>query len=267
MSSASAALLGAFWSWTDGVAAVLLLGFLLPATLGAMGGFVPLMHARRDWRVVLPLSVSAVLFAAAGALALAVLGAGAPGQDFWAALSLQFAVVVLLLSFGAFLRASVLRARRDRTALEAIRTFVPEDRGMTEAQRPGPRAALRAIEAEYYVAEWMRWLGAVDAVVTRGRDEGVHVRSAHYVAQVKHRPRDFVSVDVVRALHGVAAAEGRTGLVFASGRFSTDALAFAARADVALFVFRPAEGRLVPANTVAQRLTRDGLHAGVPQPV
>jgi hypothetical protein len=261
-------MLGAFWSWAYGIISVVLLGLLLPATLGAISGLVPLMRSRRDWRNVPSLLLVAVLFAASGAWSLAWVRSGAPAADFWGMLSFQLALISFTFSFVLVLRASIKRARRDRDSLQALRAFVPEDRAMAEGQRPGPRVSLRAIEAEYYVAEWMRWLGAIDAEVTRARrDGGVDVRSAYYVAQVKHRPQDFVSVDVVRALHGVASTEQRTGLVFSSGRYSSAALAFASRAGVALFIFRPVEGRLVAANAMAQQLNHDGLRAGVPQPV
>jgi hypothetical protein len=181
--------------------------------------------------------------------------------DFWFVLSVQIG----MLAFGAglmqFVPMARKRLRRDREALDAVtRPLESMDEQERAAAAPGPRQRLRAIEAEYLVAEWMRYLGAADSVVTpERRDGGVDVRSRFYVAQVKHRPNDFVSVESVRALIGVATMEGRTPLFFASGRYSRDSAALAREAGVALFMFRPTEGRLVPVNAVAQGLYQSGL--------
>ena len=73
------------------------------------------------------------------------------------------------------------------------------------------------------MAERMRHLGAIDADVTPARrDGGIDVRSVYYVAQAKHQPRDFVTVDIIRSLLGAASLEGRTTLFLASGTYSRD---------------------------------------------
>jgi hypothetical protein len=227
-----------------------------------------LVVRRGDWRTVPQLGLACLSFVLPGVFALCFIREGAPARDFWGVLIAQVAGIVFTATALLALDVSRKRIRRDRQALEAVRSFVPEQDGPLEAQRPLPRTRLGAIEAEYYVAEWMRWLGAVESEVTRARrDGGVDVRSAYYVAQVKHRPTDYVSVNIIRALQGVASQENRAGLVFASGRYSTDALSFAARAGIALFIFRPVEGKLVPANTIAQRLYRDGLRTAKLQAV
>jgi hypothetical protein len=260
MSAESASIITAFWSWVSAILATLLLGLMLPATLGGMTGLLPLVIRRRDWRALPELALACLLTGAPGVFALYFVHEGAPVVEVWVALITQIALLTFVVTIGIALQFTFKRIRRDRQALDAVRSFVPEESGPVEAQRPTPRTRLGAIEAEYYVAEWMRWLGAIESEVTRARrDGGVDVRSAYYVAQVKHRPNDFVSVDIVRALHGVASQERRAGLVFASGRYSSDALAFAARAGVALFIFRPVEGKLVAANALAQRVYHDGL--------
>lgn len=268
MSEESSALLSAFWSWADGITGVVTLGLLMPIVLGASLGLLPLLIVRRDWRVLPALLVSAISVGASGAWAFSMVGAGAPRLDFWLMLTAQLFFLTLPIAVLFMGRLSLQRIRRDRESIESVRSFRQDSTEVGEAQRPAPRNRLSALEAEYYVAEWIRWMGATDAVVTRERrDGGVDVRTGHYVVQVKHRPEDFVSVDVVRALHGVASSEGRAGMVFASGRFSTDALGFAAKAGVGLFIFRPKEGRIVPANTVAHRLQHEGLRAATLQTV
>jgi hypothetical protein len=257
----TAALLNGFWSWVSGILASVFLGVLLPASLALMLSLFVMAVKRRDWREPLGMVVPVGIFAAAGVVLLTRIGPSAPPWDFWLALSLQVGFAVLVLSLVQFLRMARKRLRRDREALESVsgvlETAVPREGHGAE---PGPRGKLRAIEAEYYVAEWMRFLGASDAVVTPARrDGGVDVRSRFYVAQVKHRPQDFVSVESVRALVGVAALERRTALFFASGRYSRDCYALAAEAGVALFIFRSHEGRLVAANATAQRLLERGL--------
>ena len=61
---------------------------------------------------------------------------------------------------------------------------------------------------------------------------------------------------------------GRTGvldpagaLFFSSSGYTRDALAFARESDVALFVVRYREGRLVPHGSLAQQYLAHGLHA------
>lgn len=257
----TAALLSEFWSWVAGIAASVFLGLLLPASLALLLSLLVIAAKRRDWREPLGMVVPVGIFAVAGLVLLTRVGSSAPPWDFWLALSLQVGFTVLILSLVQFLRMVRKRLRRDREALESVsgvlEPAVSQDMHRAE---PGPRPKLRAIEAEYYVAEWMRSLGASDAIVTPAqRDGGVDVRSRYYVAQVKHRPQDFVSVESVRALVGIAALERRTALFFASGRYSKDCYVLAAEAGVALFIFRPDEGRLVAANATAQRLLERGL--------
>lgn len=273
MSTESVALLSAFWSWVSAIASVALLGVLVPASIGLLLGFLPLAVGRRDWRSMPGVLLAIGLFAGCGIVALAAVHRPAPRFDFWLALNLEVGTVVFVVSVVQFFGIARRRLRRDREALTAVSESAPFQ-VVTEAaaREPGPRSRLGGIEAEYYIAEWMRFLGATEAVVTRARrDGGVDVRSDQYVAQVKHRPQDFVSVDVVRALIGVASLEGRTPILFTSGRYSRDAVEVARRAGAALFIFRASEGRLVGANAAAHRLRLNGMRGreergAIPQP-
>lgn len=261
VSSNTVALLNAFWNWVSGIAASFFLGLLLPASVALLISLVVIAAKRRDWREPLAMVLPVGIFAVVGVFLLTRVGPPAPAWDFWFVLSLQMGFTVLVLSLAQFLRMALKRLRHDREALEAVSGVLESAGGRDlDGAAPGPRPKLRAIEAEYYVAEWMRFLGAIESVVTPAqRDGGVDVRSRYYVAQVKHRPQDYVSVESLRALVGVAALERRTALFFASGRYSRDCYPLAAQAGAALFIFRPAEGRLIPANPLAQRLRQDGL--------
>lgn len=264
MSAESTALLHAFWSWVCGLLAVGLLGVLLPIVLGLLVGMAPLAFVRRDWRPMAAAATGVPLAVLGGFWVLLGVRSGAPMPDFWVGLSVELGLLVAGGSTFAFLRLSFRRIKEHRIAIRAVMgadvsELVEVD---DEFPAPGPRKRLSGVEAEYYVADWMRHLGATDAIVTPARaDGGIDVRSRFYAAQVKHRPTDFVSVESVRALIGAAALEKRTPLFFASGHYSRHVYDAAARGEVALFIFKPLEGRLVGANATANRLRLDGLRA------
>jgi Restriction endonuclease len=249
-----------------------MLGLLLPVTAALAVALIVLAAKRRDWREPLQMLLPIAIFAVVGFLLVMRVVPPAPGPDFWLALSIQIGALAFFTSVCQFLHLVWKRLRRDREALEAVSAPLEVSDGEeTVRQEPGPRSRLLGIEAEYYVAEWMRYLGAIEAVVTPARrDGGVDVRSQYYVAQVKHRPGDFVSVESLRALIGVASLERRTPLFFASGNYSRYCLPLAAEAGAALFFFKPRDGRLVAANPLAQRLLDGGLRgagAAAPAPV
>lgn len=264
MSAESSALLQAFWSWVCGLLTVSLLGVMLPVVLGLLVGMAPLAVVRRDWRPMAAVAAGVPLAALGGFLTLRSIHLSVPAPDFWLGLSVQLGLLVAGGSTVAFLRLSIRRIKEHRVAMRAVTEVgVGELAEVREAfQAPGPRKRLNAIEAEYYVAEWVRHLGATDAVVTRARaDGGIDIRSRFYAVQVKHRPNDFVTVESVRALIGAAALENRAPLFFASGHYSRHVYDAAARGGVALFIFKPLEGRVVAANALANRLRQDGLRA------
>jgi hypothetical protein len=266
VSAESAALLQAFWSWVCGLLAVVLLGVMLPVVIGLLIGMAPLAAVRRDWRPMAAAAVGIPVTVVGGVWVLFGVHAGAPGTDLWVGLSVELGLLVAGGSTVAFLRLSLRRIKEHRIAIRAITS---RDSGeLVEVDEvfpaPRPRKRLSGVEAEYYIAEWMRHLGATAAIVTPARaDGGIDVRSRFYAAQVKHRPADFVEVETVRALIGAASLENRTPLFFASGHYSRHVYDAAARGGVALFIFKPLEGRLVAANATANRLRQDGLKAPV----
>jgi len=113
--------------------------------------------------------------------------------------------------------------------------------------------------AERLVAEWMRYLGAADAERTRFTgDGGIDVASQHYIAQVKNYAGS-VDIESIRALGGVAYADGRKPLFFTSGGYTASSVAFATQVRMGLFRYDAVEGRIEPRNDVAARYMTTGL--------
>lgn len=73
-------------------------------------------------------------------------------------------------------------------------------------------------------------------------DGGIDVESGRAVAQVK-RQRRSVGAPVVQQLHGAAQGEGKDGEFYTTSSYSRDAIAFARRAGVKLFVVDEVTGQ------------------------
>ncbi|WP_285689957.1 restriction endonuclease [Actinoplanes sp. NBRC 103695] len=104
-------------------------------------------------------------------------------------------------------------------------------------------------DAENTAGRWLHRLGYTDAVLTAaGHDNGIDVRSAGAVAQVKRWRTKPVGIRDVQRLAG-AAEPGQTCLFFASHGYTAAAKAWAERSDqrVALFIMRD-NGSLVALN-------------------
>lgn len=98
--------------------------------------------------------------------------------------------------------------------------------------------------AESLCAAWMRHLGVLDAEVTKYvGDGGIDVESEQYVAQVKNYTGSVAVADV-RALFGVAVADGRHPILFTSGTITSEGRAFAARIRMALIHYDALDGTL-----------------------
>jgi len=108
--------------------------------------------------------------------------------------------------------------------------------------------------AETLVRDWMLYLGIPSSEVTRlSGDGGIDVTSSTYVAQVKNY-RDLVGVQAVREILGVAVGEGKKPLFFTSGSYTSEALAFAEKAGVPLFIYDAAAGSLLRINGAAEHI-------------
>lgn len=108
-------------------------------------------------------------------------------------------------------------------------------------------------EAENVAAVWMRWMGFIDASVTRGgADGGIDVDSRLAVAQVKARLTK-TSRPEIQALHGAAAPLGKRGLFFAMTGYSGHAIEWANNLSMPLLRF-DMEGGVAADNPPADRL-------------
>lgn len=106
--------------------------------------------------------------------------------------------------------------------------------------------------AEILVTEWMRFLGVKDAAVTRfTADGGIDVVSSTHLAQVKNYT-GTVSVEEIRAFFGVATASKLLPWFFTSGGYTREALLFADRVEMPLFIYVAEEGRLRGQNDVGR---------------
>lgn len=109
-------------------------------------------------------------------------------------------------------------------------------------------------DAEVAAAEWLRHWGFrdVEAFPGGGPDGGVDLRGSGIVGQVK-ATRTPVGRPVVQQIFGIAAAEGATAVVFSLSGYSSEAVGWADRTGVMLFVF-DLQGRPSAANWAASRL-------------
>lgn len=147
---------------------------------------------------------------------------------------------------------------------EQIETYRAASRGdsnyTTRHPRPEPQPYGVSHEgAEALVSAWMRHLGDEGAEITRySGDGGIDVASNRHIAQVKNYA-GAVPVAEIREFFGVAAADGRAPLFFTSGTYAEGAAAFAAKVDMALFIYGAATGELRGANEAGRALLASGL--------
>lgn len=119
-------------------------------------------------------------------------------------------------------------------------------------QRPHFRLVKRPRDAELAAAEWLRWLGFENAVVTPlGPDGGIDVRGSGVAAQVKMEGK-VTSEPVLHRLAGAARAYDFEHLAFFSlAGFTPPAMSFADSTGMALFEF-DYQSYPIPKNKVAQ---------------
>lgn len=113
--------------------------------------------------------------------------------------------------------------------------------------------------AERLVAAWMRYLGVDDATVTRvSADGGIDVSSATVVAQVKNYIKTVAIVDI-RALYGVAVAEGKRAMLFTSGSVSREGASFCDRTKIAVVKYNAVTGQIEGINRLGILAVRSGI--------
>ena len=146
-------------------------------------------------------------------------------------------------------------ARRElrRLSEESSQSISASSGKSSNEPRPEPRLIRNPRDAELTAEAWMRYFGFDDAGVTRvGADEGIDVDSSRAVAQVKAHMVPVGRPDV-QNLAGVAAAEKKMGIFFALNGYTPQAIAWADRADIALFAF-DLQGEPEAMNVHARRL-------------
>lgn len=122
--------------------------------------------------------------------------------------------------------------------------------------KPGPMRIRTPADAEEAAARWIRYWGVDDALVTSaGADGGKDVDSREVVAQVKAHANPIGRPDI-QNLYGVARAEGKTPLFFSLSDYTRQALDWADRVGVALFLF-DLEAVPEPVNLTARRFIHD----------
>lgn len=146
-------------------------------------------------------------------------------------------------------------------------TAAPPARSATPAPsgpRPLPQPyGVNHEGAERLAADWMRHLGAPDAVVTQySGDGGVDVESATVIAQVKNlHPSSAVPFSAIRDLLGTAHHRGKGAMLFTSGRASKEGLKFATESGIAIIRYDAEAGSIQGLNAVGARVVREGIRA------
>jgi TPR repeat protein len=123
-------------------------------------------------------------------------------------------------------------------------------------KKPALRLIRTPREAEEVAAEWLRYLGFLDASVTPvGPDQGIDVNSSEAVAQVKMEGVS-TSRPTVQGLAGVAALENKKAFFFSLGGFTSEAIAWSEKANVFLFQF-DLQGEPRAINTHARKIIQE----------
>jgi hypothetical protein len=108
----------------------------------------------------------------------------------------------------------------------------------------GPRPIVQSVEltpreAEIYVTAYLKFYGATGVAETRyAKDGGIDVESDLFAGQVKHQQAN-VGVKAVRELYAVASLKGKKPMFFAKSGFSKDAIEFANKVGMCLFIYLP----------------------------
>jgi hypothetical protein len=123
---------------------------------------------------------------------------------------------------------------------------------------PPSRYIADANDAEHAAAEFMQWLGFLDAQATPvGPDGGVDVWSSDAIGQVKDYGTPIGRPEIQQHL-GVAIGEGdKLPIFFARSGYTNQALEWANERDMPLYAFDLA-GSFEPSNLAAQRLWLSG---------
>lgn len=115
--------------------------------------------------------------------------------------------------------------------------------------------------AERLVADWMKYLGVLDASATPyTRDGGRDVVSHKWVVSVKNYKRQPVTVREVREIFGVAASDKKQALLFTSSFVSQDGLDFAEKNNIPLVHYDAISSSLEELNHSGSKFLEQGLY-------
>lgn len=159
--------------------------------------------------------------------------------------------------FDAFFDSAVAEIETRRTAKVNVAHEIPEK---LRGEKPAPQPYGVSHEgAEALCAEWMKYLGELDADFTRlVGDGGIDVYSARYIGQVKNYSGS-VGVAAIRELAGVSAVDGRRPVFFTSGSYASGAIDFANKTGMTLFIYDAVQGTLVGGNQKGETALEHGL--------
>lgn len=154
------------------------------------------------------------------------------------------------IAFTAVCASIVVNKRIDEARKRAQETpFRKKKRGPLPHRYPN---GVTHEEAEHLVCSWMKYLGEIDARVTRFvGDGGIDIESMGFVVQVKNY-KGSVPVADIRSLQGVASADGRKPIFFTSGSFTKEGEKFATSVKMPLIRYNAIEGSLEALNPPAE---------------
>lgn len=139
----------------------------------------------------------------------------------------------------------------DLTGENAPSLQEPATAGTGRGPVPEPWLIRTPHDAELVAADWIRWFGYSNVCVTPiGPDAGIDVSADEVIVQVK---REGVPTGrpVIQNAYGVAAAEGKTAMVFSLGGYVRNAIDWADKVEMPLFQF-DLQGVPEPVNPAAR---------------
>ena len=143
----------------------------------------------------------------------------------------------------------------EEIALDLLKYVSPDDE---RPSNPPTRYIADANDAEHAAADFMQWLGFIDAQATPvGPDGGIDVWASDAIGQVKDYGKPIGRPEIQQHL-GVATGEGnKLPIFFARSGYTPQAVEWANELDMPLYEFDLA-GSFQPSNLAAQRLWSAG---------
>lgn len=133
--------------------------------------------------------------------------------------------------------------------------------GFGDAPRPQPQQyGVTPSGAEHWVRDAVRWLGAAEAEVTPvSGDGGVDVATERFAISVKHYAGS-VPVEEVREIFAVAITQGKSAMLWTSGKLTKAGIEFARVAPVHVVHYDVSDASIAPLTSDTDALLRSGLH-------